>query len=137
MRRAGTGSYSIEGGKVKYCKRCDHIVGFPDYEITSNMSTVHKAKKYNFRVIERFSEDRGDTWCGRRTMHREDMDSCMGCNNARGYDCDEHWSENRCMIIHPPIAPFTICDLFRKEVKWDMKKREYIVVGEYVTVGSR
>jgi hypothetical protein len=131
MNRADRGSYYIEGGGVRYCNRCNHIVEFPDYEILSNAFTVSKAKKHNFRTIERFSEDRGDTWCGRRVMHRKDMDSCMNCNNARGYDCDEHWTENRCMVVGgAPVAPFTICDLHGKEVKWDMKKRAYVVVRD-------
>ena len=97
---------------VWYCKKCNSIIKFPFTKIGYNVWSVQKTKQYGFRVIERFSEDRGEIWCGKCEMYREEMNSCMNCCNSRGYDCDEHWSESSCRLLHIyNIAPFTICDL--------------------------
>ena len=127
-----------EGG-VDYCNRCGCVSEFPTTKIRSNVYSVGQLKTQNFRVIERKS------WQERkrsRYVHtddgywmetvREDADSCMNCNHARGYDCDEPWTENRCTHSHLlQIAPYTICDLHGKEVKWSREERQWVVVGDY------
>jgi hypothetical protein len=132
-------------GYMVYCNRCDHITSFPTTAIGSNAYLVRRAKEWNFRVIEResWAEKSNRKPCGGKTYTiwdetiREPMNSCMNCNHARGYDCDEPWTENRCQFSTPQITPFTICDLHGKEVEWSMPERKYVVVGDYWVPGTR
>jgi len=114
-------------GDMKYCKRCNHIIGFP---ITSNLyaktSEIGRLKRFNFRVVERESwrEKTNRRPCGGtydkvwEESVREDKDSCMNCWNRRGTDCDESWKEDSCQVHHCYfITPFTICDLHQIDLR--------------------
>jgi len=118
MKNTNFGFYNHGG--VQYCKRCNHIIEFPSVKINSNAWQVDKLKRFNFRVIERNSwiEKSNRRPCGGKTENtwdesiRENIPSCMNCDNIRGTDCDEPWTEDQCEIHFCHfIAPFTICDL--------------------------
>lgn len=125
-----------------HCSRCGSITEFPSTMIGSNASSVDRMKRIGFRIIKRKSWEKQTTYgaCGgrlkkpRTITEREELGSCMTCNHHRGTDCDEHWTEDRCTHSWIQITPFTICDLFGKEVKWDREKG-YVVTGDYYGYG--
>lgn len=112
---------------VHTCKRCDHIVAFPEHKIGLSAYYADEAKRFNYRIIKRESRYTGGLTYGMREVDREDMDSCMRCCNSRGHDCDEPWTDARCQPLSVQPTPFTICDMYGMEIKWG--KDGIVIVG--------